>query len=321
MTVRDKGDVRVSPSRRRLLVAAAAAPVLAGAGPGAASAEAAWSQPVRPAPTVESDWSKVAEVLGRAGTMADDSVYRVRFARQDLPVITYGVTLFLGSYAAFARYDDGRTLVMGSMAVTEAELQHATDALHVGGLEVTAVHKHLLAHEPAMWWTHFHGHAEDPLPLARSVSAALAVTTTPSTPSAASQPPVDLDADAIEDTLNAKGVNDSGIYRFTFNRRETITDHGRVLPPATGMTTLLSFYPLGDRRAAVNGDFAVTAGEVRNVLTALRRGGIDIVELHNHGLTEEPRLFFAHFWATGDGVALARALRAAVDATNTGPAA
>ncbi|MFF3002125.1 DUF1259 domain-containing protein [Kitasatospora sp. NPDC057940] len=313
-------DGRLNPSRRRLLTVAAVAPVLAGTAPGTAAAGSARRRRVLPVPTAETDWTRVADVLGRSGTVEDGGVYRVRFARQDLPVTTYGVTLFLGSYAAFTRYDDGHTLVMGSLAVTEPELQPAIDALNTGGLELSAVHKHLLAHEPAMWWTHFHGHAEDPAALARSVKAALAATTTPSTPPAASQPRTDLDTAAIEGELNARGVNDSGIHRFTFNRRETITDHGRVLPPATGMTTLISFYPVGARRAAVNGDFAMTAGEVQNVLAALRRGGINVVELHNHGLTEEPRLFFAHFWAIDDGVVLARALRAALDATNTTPA-
>ncbi|MFF8960331.1 DUF1259 domain-containing protein [Streptomyces sp. NPDC014894] len=317
---RDAMDVRVNPSRRRLLTAAAVSPVLAGAGARTATAQTVRQQAVLPAPTAEADWSEVAGVLGRTGKMMDGSVYRVRFARQDLPVVTYGVRLFLGSYAAFTRYGDGRALVMGSLAVTETELQPAADALRTGGLELTAVHKHLLAHEPAMWWTHFHGHAEDPRTPAHGVRAALAVTTTPSTPPAASQPQMDLDIAAVEEALHAKGVNDSGILRFTFNRRETVTDHGRVLPPAMGMTTLISFQPVGGGRAAVHGDFAMTAGEVRNVLAALRRGGIDIVELHSHGLTEEPRLFFAHFWAIEDGATLARALRAALDATRTAPA-
>ncbi|MFJ8747578.1 DUF1259 domain-containing protein [Embleya sp. NPDC127516] len=153
----------MNPSRRRLPAAAVAAPVLVCAAPGAAAA-AARPRRILPMPTVEADWSKVAAVLGRTGTMMDGSVYRVRFARQDLPVTTYGVTLFLDSYAAFTRYGDGRTLLMGSLAVTEAGLQHATDALHTGGLEPAAIHEHLLAHEPAMWWTHFNGHAKDPWP-------------------------------------------------------------------------------------------------------------------------------------------------------------
>ena len=52
------------------------------------------------------------------------------------------------------------------------------------------------------------------------------------------------------------------------------------------------------------------------VIQALRAGNIQIVELHNHGLTEQPRLFYMHYWAVGDAVTLAKALRPALDATN-----
>ncbi|MFF3512345.1 DUF1259 domain-containing protein [Streptomyces sp. NPDC002573] len=50
-----------------------------------------------------------------------------------------------------------------------------------------------------------------------------------------------------------------------------------------------------------------------------RAPGIDIVELHNHSLTDQPRLFYMHFWATGDGVTLAKALRPALNATALAP--
>ena len=33
------------------------------------------------------------------------------------------------------------------------------------------------------------------------------------------------------------------------------------------------------------------------VIRALREHGIEVTALHNHMLTEEPRLFFMHFWA------------------------
>ncbi|GAB7184341.1 hypothetical protein ATKI12_4172 [Kitasatospora sp. Ki12] len=178
MSARGAEDIQVHPSRRRLLAVAATVPVLVGSAPRAGAVEPARRQTVMPVPTVEADWGEVAEVLGRPGTMADGSVYRVRFTRQDLPVTTYGVRLFVGSYAAFTRYGDGRTLLMGSLSVTEAELQPAVDALHEGGLDMTAVHKHLLAHEPAMWWVHFHGHALAPSALARTLRAALDATDT-----------------------------------------------------------------------------------------------------------------------------------------------
>lgn len=90
---------------------------------------------------------------------------------------------------------------------------------------------------------------------------------------------------------------------------------GMLIPPSMGLATALNFQPTGNGRAAINGDFVMTAAEVQDVVQALRGGGIDIVAIHNHGFDEQPRLFYMHFWAENDAVALARTLRAAVDAT------
>jgi hypothetical protein len=38
-----------------------------------------------------------------------------------------------------------------------------------------------------------------------------------------------------------------------------------------------------------------------------------VMVLHSHMLTERPRLFFMHFWDTGNAVKLANGLRAALD--------
>jgi len=56
---------------------------------------------------------------------------------------------------------------------------------------------------------------------------------------------------------------------------------------------------------------------VNPVIQALREHDIQVVSLHNHMLTEEPRLFFMHFWAVGDAAELAEGLRAALDQVDT----
>jgi hypothetical protein len=309
-----------------VLAAAALAPMLAGAGPTAAHARPIGTTGARsfglvePVPTAESDWEGVANALGRRGSMMQRTVYRTGFTRRDLHVVSHGITvapsLALGSHVAFVRYADGSTLVMGDVAVTEDELQEVSDALHAHGIAQTAIHKHLLAQTPDIWWTHVHGHGRDAVALARGLRAAFDRTGTPPAVPPASPQPVDLDTAGIDASLGVKGSIDDGIYKCVFVRREIITDGGLVLPPGTGSTTAFNFQPLGGGRAALSGDFVLIAKEVQDVLVALRRGGIELVELHNHGLTDEPRLFFTHFWAVGDGVTLARALRPAVDATN-----
>jgi hypothetical protein len=159
-----------------------------------------------------------------------------------------------------------------------------------------------------------------PVKLAQGVKAALDATAIPAPTPPGPQPPVDLDTAGIDKALGRKGTADGGLYKFTIARKETIEDDGHVLPSMLGLTTGINFQPVGGGKAAINVDFVMTAPEVQKVIQALRKGGISLVEVHNHSFTEEPRLFYAHFWAVDDGVTLAAALRAAVDATNVQPA-
>lgn len=353
-----RGAATAAPPRRRILAAAALAPVLAGVGAATAHATDGRDCPpdrdgsdgpdgrdpdrdrdrdhgrgqgrgqggrelLRPVPTAASDWSKVATVLGRQGSLLGETIYRTGYPRHDLKVVSHGVKvsagLALGSHVAFARYSDGSSLVMGDLTVTETEMQHAIDALHAHDIMVTAVHKHLLSHTPDIWWMHVHGHGHDAVALARGMRAAFDRTGTPPGKKPGTPPRIDLDTKAMDTALGAKGSNAQGIYKSVFRRRETITDGGLLLPSGTGATTAFNFQALGGGRAAVNGDFALIADEVHQAMRLLRRGGIDLVELHNHGLADEPRLFFLHLWAVGDGVRLAKALRRAVDVTNVTP--
>ena len=90
-----------------------------------------------------------------------------------------------------------------------------------------------------------------------------------------------------------------------------------VIPPSMGVATAINFQPTGGGRAAITGDFVMTADEVNNVIRELRENGIEVTSLHNHALMDEPRMFYMHFWANDDAVRLARGLRAALDRTNS----
>ncbi len=87
--------------------------------------------------------------------------------------------------------------------------------------------------------------------------------------------------------------------------------------PSMGVATALNFQPTGNGKAAITGDFVLLGAEVNPVIKALRQNGIAVTALHSHMLTEEPRLFFLHFWANDDAVKLAKGLRAALDNTNS----
>jgi hypothetical protein len=272
--------------------------------------------------TTDADWKSVADALGRAGKLGDNNTaYRVNLVRNDLQVTTEGVAikpgLSLGGYAAFVRYGNNETLLMGDLVVTEAELPNVTDALQSHGIAQTALHKHLLEQTPPVWWTHVHGMG-DATQLARGLKAALDATSIgPTAPPPAQQPPVDIDTAGVEQALGRKGKSDGGLFKYSIVRKDTIVEDGHVLPAASlNLTTVINFQPVGGGRAAINGDFILTDTEVQKVIQALRAGNIRIVELHNHGLTEQPRLFYMHYWAVDDAVMLAKALRPALDATN-----
>ena len=119
--------------------------------------------------------------------------------------------------------------------------------------------------------------------------------------------------------LGVTGKVNGGVYQVSVPRAERITDHGMVVPPSMGVATAINFQPTGGGKAAITGDFVMTAGEVNEVIRALRQNGIEVTSLHNHLLADEPRLFFMHFWANDDATKLARGLRAALDRTNSRP--
>jgi hypothetical protein len=204
--------------------------------------------------------------------------------------------------------------------VTETEVPKVIDALQAHGIELTAVHKHLLQQSPPVWWMHVHAMG-DPAQSAQGLKAALDATAIPApTPAPAVQPPVQVDTAGIDAALGRKGTADGGIYKFTVARNEAITAGNHVLPAGLGLTTSINFQPVGAGKAAINGDFALTGEEINPVIAALRKGDIAVVEVHNHSLDEQPRLFYLHFWGVEDAVTLAKALRSALDATNVKPA-
>ena len=128
---------------------------------------------------------------------------------------------------------------------------------------------------------------------------------------------MDLDTAAVSRTLGRAGRVNGGVYQVSVPRAETIRDRGMEIPASMGLATAINFQPTGGGRAAITGDFVMTAAEVNPVIRALREHGIEVTSLHNHLLMDEPRLFFMHFWAEDDATKLARGLRAGLDRTNS----
>jgi Domain of Unknown Function (DUF1259) len=268
----------------------------------------------------EIDWNKVDTAFGRKPAVAGD-VHRYGFPRTDLNVTLDGVTikpsLALGGWIAF-KPAHGGVMAMGDLVLLESEVNPVMAKLLAGGLEVTAVHNHLLRASPATFYMHVGGHG-DPVKMATAIHDALAVSKTPMTPPAppASPPAIDLDTAQIDQIIGAKGTNNGGVWGMGVPRRDPITESGMQIAPAgpMGVATAINFQPTGGGKAAITGDFVLAGDEVQPVLKTLRENGIEVTAIHSHMLTEQPRMIFMHFWANDDAIKLAKALRAALDKT------
>jgi hypothetical protein len=182
------------------------------------------------------------------------------------------------------------------------------------GIEITAVHNHLMRANPATFFMHIHGHG-DPVAMATAIHAALTHSKTPfgaAVSSAAPTTPIGLDTDKLDAAIGAKGKVNGGVYQFSVPREEPITEDGTPIPPAMGTAIGINFQPTGGAKAAITGDFVVTAAELNPMILALRENGIEVTAIHNHMLDEKPRLFFVHFWANDDAVKLAKGLQTAL---------
>ena len=206
-------------------------------------------------------------------------------------------------------------MVMGDLVLTEDEVTPVMQKIQQGGLEVTAIHNHILHESPRVMYMHIAGHG-NAAKLAQTIHDALTATGTPAESPAAAPTKIDLDTGKIDEALGQKGKDNGGVYQFGVPRAETIRDHGIEVPPSMGVSTAINFQPTGNGRAAITGDFVLLGSEVNPVIEALRANGIQVTALHSHMLNEEPRLFFTHFWANADAVKLADGLRAALDKTN-----
>jgi len=263
------------------------------------------------------NWDAVGQALGKTGAVQAGGVYRVGLPRSDLKVTLDGVAikpgLALGSWVAFHEMDGGQAMVMGDLVLTHSEINPVISALEAGGVEITALHNHLLRSAPATMYMHIDGRG-DPVKLAAALHAALIHTETPLVAAPPAQPvPLDLDTAMLDRTLGAKGTTNGPIYGFSIPRAEPPRSGGMALPPSMGAAIAINFQPTGGGKAAITGDFVLTAKEVNPVIRALRAAGIEVTALHNHMLDDEPRLFFMHFWANEDAATEAKGLRAALD--------
>jgi hypothetical protein len=280
-----------------------------------------WGQGHKAAKTsATADWKDVDAAMGRAGQDQPDGTHKYALPRKDMNVTVNGVQikagLALGSWVAFKSTSQGNAMAMGDLVLAEDEVAPVMAELQSGGIDITALHNHLLGETPRVMYMHIHGMG-NAANLAKAIHQAIGKTKTPDVAAPTAPPDLDIDTKQIDQILGHGGKNNGGIYQVGVPRAEHITEGGMAIPNSMGVATALNFQSTGGGKAAITGDFVLLAKEVNPVIKALRENGIAVTALHSHMLQEQPRLFFMHFWANDDAVKLAHGLHAALDKTNS----
>lgn len=255
----------------------------------------------------------IARVMGKPGDLSGE-MYKVSFPRSDLTVkigdVAIKPALALVNWAAFIK-SGSQAVTYGDLVLLDDEINPVVSKLEEGGVELSALHNHLLHETPRIMFIHFVGRGDE-LQLAKAIHDALALTKTPLTATTSGPEAKPELAKEIERIVGYDGNMAGGVFHIVVPRNDLhVAAMGTMIPGSMGMNTPLNFQ-LEGKNAAINGDFMLLPAEVNPVIRLLRANGIEVVSLHNHMLDDEPRLIFMHFWAFGDAVDLAKGLKAAL---------
>jgi hypothetical protein len=288
------------------------------------SATCALGAPEAADPSADPAWKSVDGVFATPGKDMAGGVHRFGWPRRDLHVrvgdVAVQPALALGSWAAFLKEGSDRAMAMGDLVLLESELAAVVTRLEAGGIEISAIHNHLVGESPHVIYLHFSGHG-DAAELARTLKEALSQTKTPMAPPGPPAKPSAADEGAfktVQEVLGRTGTLAGAVLQIGVPRAARIEEHGMEIPASMGTANSLNFERVG-ARVATTGDFVLVASEVNPVIRELRAHGIAVTALHSHMLEETPRLFFMHFWGVDTPERIAGALKAALSKVDVKP--
>ena len=105
------------------------------------------------------DTAKIAQIVGQEGEQTG-MVYKITVGRDDLNLKEMGATINarmgLNTWAAFVGTDDNAA-VAGDMAMLQAEVIPVLKTLRKNGLQVVAIHHHMIGTQPTIIFLHYWG--------------------------------------------------------------------------------------------------------------------------------------------------------------------
>ena len=282
-------------------------------------------------PAADLDTSKIDNLTGLKGKLNEkEAVYKIGFPRDDVKIAVAGWQMppfmGLGTWAAFQGSDE-KAMMMGDTVLFEDEVNAAMSAALDNGLSVTALHNHFFFDQPNIYFMHIEGEgsADQLAGAVRKVydSAKAIRRLAPKPPNSFAGLTAEkkslpqkssISAAPLNDIFGSSGEVKDGMVKFTIGKKSSMD--GMEIGNTMGINTWAAFAG-SDDNAVVDGDFAMTEDELQPVLKSLRKSGINIVAIHNHMTHETPRIMFLHFWGRGPAVQLAKAIKAAIDLTES----
>jgi hypothetical protein len=182
---------------------------------------------------------------------------------------------------------------------------------HRQGIDVTAVHNHLMNEVPRIMYVHImaEGAPEDVASKLRSVFAKSATPLTPPNEEKSS-----ANWSSIDAVLGPHAEAEGAVAEYVFPRHERLSVHGTPVESSGAIETAseVVFQQLGNGRVASTGELFILPSEVESVVRALDEHGLHVTALHNHMVDDMPRMYWVHWYTTGDGPTIARGVEAAL---------
>jgi hypothetical protein len=273
------------------------------------------------AQNMPADYDSVLKTVERQGDFKAN-VLKINIPRSDLKVTIDGIatpTPFgFGGWLAMTKGDGGNEVMMGDLVLLEDEVNPVMSALLENGLEVTALHNHFFFESPRIFYMHVHGHGKA-ADLARMAKPALDLIGRGSPRHQSSvtggRPSIlagTIDTAKIAGIVGHGGEQSGPVYKITVGRDDLhLKEMGAPINTRMGLNTWAAFFG-SDANAEIAGDVAMLASEVNPVLKALRTNGLNVVAIHNHMISDQPTIYFLHYWGTGPSDKLASGFKAAL---------
>ena len=111
------------------------------------------------APSPEVDTARIARIVGVQGEQSG-VVYKITVGRDDLKLTDMGAPINarmgLNTWAAFVGTND-RAAIAGDVAMLGDEVTPVLKALRTNGLDVVAIHHHMIGTQPPVYFLHYWG--------------------------------------------------------------------------------------------------------------------------------------------------------------------